>query len=204
MKFTCMLFVVALAACGKDAGRDKGPSYSEATSGESQEPRSDTDVAPETKPKAPVQWVDARKLKWAKADEAEQFLKIMSDAARSYYHVPGTTDSLMPEAKQFPASVGPTPPLGTCCKEGGACKPRAEAWAHPVWKSLDFAMREPHYYSYEIKSTKGDDGGPKSFTALAYGDLDCDGEYSTLSLYAEVVDGEIQTAGDIIKQNAME
>ena len=41
-------------------------------------------------------------------------------------------------------------------------------------------------------------------SALAYGDLDCDGEYSPLSLYAEVVDGEIQTAGDIIKENALE
>lgn len=144
-------------------------------------------------------------IKKSKTAEGTQFLKKMSDAARVYYATPeiaGTSLSASPQTKSFPASVGPTPPLGTCCSMGEKCMPDAELWQHPTWQALDFAMRDPHYYSYEFKTENRN--GVVSYTALAYGDLDCDGVYSTFSLYGQVVDGEVQSAGDVIKQNALE
>tara|TARA_R110002096_G_scaffold350395_1_gene543426 strand:+ start:1948 stop:3369 length:1422 start_codon:yes stop_codon:yes gene_type:complete len=143
--------------------------------------------------------------KKSKTSEGIQFIKKMSDGARTYYATPDfASTSLTPSQtkKHFPASVGPTPPLGTCCSMGGKCIPDADTWEHPTWKALDFAMRDPHYYSYEFKTEVKD--GVTSYTALAYGDLDCDGVYSTFSHYGVVVDGEVQAGADVIKQNALE
>ena len=141
--------------------------------------------------------------KKSKTAESIQFIKKMSDGARVYYANPEAVGlGASPQAKHFPASVGPTPPLGTCCNMGGKCIPDADTWEHPTWKALDFAMRDPHYYSYEFKTEVRD--GVTSYTALAYGDLDCDGVYSTFSLYGEVVRGEVLPGADVIKQNALE
>lgn len=146
-------------------------------------------------------------MKKSKTVEAAMLIKKMSDSARMHYVMPPMDDATftagvsVPHA--FPASVGPTPPLGTCCAMGGKCIPTAETWQHPTWQALDFAMRDPHYYSYEFKTETGDDG-VASYTALAYGDLDCDGVYSTFSLYGQVVDGEPVAASDVIKQNSLE
>lgn len=145
-------------------------------------------------------------MKKSKTAEASQFLKKMSDSARTHYAVPPMDDAslaLGAQAHAFPASVGPTPPLGTCCATGDKCIPTADTWQHPTWQALDFAMHGPHYYSYEFKSEINEEG-VASYTALAYGDLDCDGVYSTFSLYGEVVDGEPVSASDVIKQNALE
>src|SRR5688572_28511365 len=51
----------------------------------------------------------------------------------------------------FPiGKVGPTPP-GSCCDEGGKCKPMPGYWEEPVWQELAFSVDEPGYlrYSYE-------------------------------------------------------
>lgn len=61
-------------------------------------------------------------------------------------------------------------------------------------------MTAPHRYSYEYSRGASN----QSFTAIAHGDLDCAGEYSTFTLYGQVVDGELQTAGDVIKMNPFE
>lgn len=75
------------------------------------------------------------------------------------------------------ASVGPTPPLGTCCRAGGArCAPRADLWDHPTWRALQFEVADPHYYHYQYVA----DGD--GFVVRALGDLDCDGTYSTFEI----------------------
>lgn len=147
----------------------------------------------ESVPGALGQQVHSKRTKKAKTAEANQSLKKMADGARLMIAV---------QAKQFPKSVGPTPPLGTCCQDGGKCKPGSGNWGQPTWRALDFSMRDPHYFSYEFKSTKS--GNEETFTALAYGDLDCDGKYSTFSLFGMIIDGEVQTAGDIIKVSPLE
>jgi hypothetical protein len=128
----------------------------------------------------------------AKTTEAREFVKKMYDGARSYYMDPAYASATSMEALEpsFPASVGPTPPKGTCCKgEGGKgkCAPDQALWSKDSWVALQFSVDDPHYYSYEFQSQEKD--GVKSFTVYAYGDLDCDGEYSTFSMYGEVKPG---------------
>jgi type IV pilus assembly protein PilA len=105
-------------------------------------------------------------IKKSKASEANVFIKNISDRVQT----------LMATGGKMPASVGPTPPLGTCCAEGEKCMPDTQLWEHPTWKALDFAMLDPHRYSYEFVN-KG-----SSYEIKAYGDLDCDGVYSTFVL----------------------
>ncbi|MCP4444476.1 MAG: hypothetical protein GY811_03915 [Myxococcales bacterium] len=121
----------------------------------------------------------------------------MSDAARARYAIDG----------KFPASVGPTPAKSSCCTDptvegGDKCVADAKNWQNESWLALDFVIMDPHYYRYEFVSSN--EGGRESYTALAYGDLDCDGMSSTYSLYGEVVDGEVMSAPDIIKIDALE
>ena len=76
----------------------------------------------------------------------------------------------------FPASQAATPAVGSCCGQpGDRCDPRlsVEAWKSPTWTALGFSLDEPFYYSYQFDSavTKVE----ASFSAWAFGDLDCDG-----------------------------
>lgn len=140
----------------------------------------------------------------SKGIEASSYLRKMSDGARTYYELGALTVdsadlSMVPKAKSLPASVGPTPPKGECCKKGDRCIPQPEQWEDPSWKALDFAMQDPHYYSYEF--VRGEDG--KSFVASAYGDLDCDGEYSTFRINGALVGEEFQIT-EVQKTNPLE
>ncbi len=126
-------------------------------------------------------------IKKSKTIEANQFLKNLYDRTRVYS---------MNQSK-LPASVGPTPPLGSCCQQGEKCMPQMELWQHPTWQALDFALKDPHYYSYEFVSHEN------SFEIKAYGDLDCDGVYSTyvMSGGGKDMGGD---SGTIYKENALE
>ncbi len=150
-------------------------------------------------------------MKKSKTAEANQFLKKMSDSARTYYSTPDFTNaaqasSLTPAitAKQFPASVALTPTSGCCAIAGTGpekCAPSLGNWdTTDTWKALDFAMKDPHYYAYAFLGG----GTGTSYTATAQGDLDCDASYSTYSLYGQIVNGEVESAADVIKQNALE
>ncbi len=107
-------------------------------------------------------------IRKSKTTEARQFVRKMHDGARAHYA----------ETGKLPAAVGPTPPLGSCCKgSGDKCFPNAKLWDHPTWIALQFSVDDPHFYSYAF-ITDGD-----SFTVQAMGDLDCDGIYSTFEMY---------------------
>ena len=82
-----------------------------------------------------------------------------------------------PAASVFPESAPLTP----------AAVPRATlvtdatgTWNHPTWRLLDFAINEPHAYSFEF-SSKTDEAGSR-FDAIAHGDLDGDGVLSTFNV----------------------
>jgi type II secretory pathway pseudopilin PulG len=109
----------------------------------------------------------------AKTVEATIQVKKLVDGARAA--AAADTGHKLPRG-----TVGPTPPLGACCRTGGKCQPDPRAWTDPVWKALRFDMDDPHYYSYSYSS----DG--RTFVARANGDLNCDGVYSTFELRGEV------------------
>ena len=59
-------------------------------------------------------------------------------------------------------------------------------------------MDDPHHYSYEFTSDES------SFTARAYGDLNCDGVYSTFEMKGTIAaDGSISSGG-LVTENELE
>jgi hypothetical protein len=64
--------------------------------------------------------------------------------------------------------------------------------AVPTWEVLNFAVNDPHYYSYAYASS-GDDT-TAAFTARANGDLDCDALYSTFERIGSI-DGSFNVSG---------
>ncbi len=124
----------------------------------------------------------------SKSTEARVFVKRLHDNVHAYYHDPPQSGS-QPVSKHLPReSIGPTPPIGTCCAQGGQCAPDPAWWAHPTWQALGFVIMDPHYYSYQYQVA--DDG--QSFTVRAIGDLDCDGNYATFEMDGQIVDGALQ------------
>jgi type IV pilus assembly protein PilA len=93
----------------------------------------------------------------------------------------GVEDHLLANGS-LPPPAGPTPPLGACCRAGGdegTCAPDAAAWDNPTWRAFHFSIDDPHRYSYEF-AADGD-----RYLLKAYGDLDCDGTYSTFTLSSD-------------------
>lgn len=136
-----------------------------------------------------------RYMELGKSTEAKMFIKWISDGALAHYHNPPFSDASTPAPKHFPPeSVGPTPPVGACCMQGGKCAPDPALWEHPTWRALGFSIEDPHYYSYQYEVL---DGG-KAFVARAIGDLDCDGVLATFELSGTVTDdGRVQMSPEI-------
>jgi hypothetical protein len=132
-------------------------------------------------------------IKKSKGTEALVMLERLSTSARAFAEERGSG---------FPRIAGgPTPPLGTCCKgDKGRCVPDPSLWSEPPWSDLDFSIEDPHYFSYEYKA----DTDGTSFTARAYGDLDCDGTYSTFTASGTAGAGSAITLGEVSRQNPLE
>ena len=144
-------------------------------------------------------------IKKSKTTEARQFVKKIYDGARAYYMDRGVArGGITPIAAQFPATIASaTPALGTCCTGGDKCAPDASLWTNASWVALQFSVDDPHYYSYNYTTTDV----TTNFTAIAQGDLDCDGEYSLFEMYGIIdsssSDGPSGNAG-IYRENDLE
>ncbi len=144
-------------------------------------------------------------IRKSKAVEARWMLKKMYDGARMSYMDPSIDpdNPSAPQAPGFPPeSVGPTPALGQCCAQGEKCAPDAAQWDHPTWIALQFSVDDPHFFSYEYKVIDP----AKEFVVRAYGDLDCDGQYSTYEMRGVVADGADGPPGrvELTVQNELE
>ncbi len=118
----------------------------------------------------------------AKTTEARQLVNKIYVGAREYYmDRGGQRGTVVPAPPQFPApNMAATPALGSCCSAGDKCAPSVTLWTDPVWVALKFSIGDPHFYQYSYRQTA------TSFTAIANGDLDCDGLYSTFEMFGEV------------------
>jgi hypothetical protein len=114
-----------------------------------------------------------RYLAKAKTAEVRGQLSKIYAGARIYYTE--TTDPT-----QFPVSEAVTPAV-TCCSTGGKCVPDQAAWSTPTWIALHYSVDDPHYFRYAFQSSGVLNDAV--FTAYAYGDLDCDGIYSTFFMW---------------------
>jgi hypothetical protein len=101
-------------------------------------------------------------------------------------------EAVWKERGRFPQEpAGPTPPIGACCDQGGACAVDATEWQSPGWAALGFTIDDPHRYAYAYTLV---DGG-KAVVLRATGDLDCNGKPGVYEVRMEVVgDHLVRTA----------
>jgi len=132
--------------------------------------------------------------------EATMNVRRLFDSSVSYYDSDHATPEGYIVPAQFPASIPRTPSEIPC---GTAAQPDYELWSAPTWEALNFAVSDEHYYSYQYDSAGTRVGS--TFTASAFGDLDCDGVYSTFVRIGEVVPGnEIRGGAGLYQQNPNE
>jgi hypothetical protein len=131
------------------------------------------------------------------ASEASMNVRRLFDSSVSYYDSDYTTPAgeLLPP--QFPQSVPRTPAEVPC---GEPHVSDWQTWTTPTWEALNFAVSDPHYFSYQYDSSGTGTGS--SFTASAFGDLDCDGVLSTYVRVGRVGEGnEVRGGAGLLVEN---
>ncbi len=124
-------------------------------------------------------------MKRSKKTEASlQLNKIGKNSKRTYM-----------ETSKYVTGIAPTTPGkpggGGCCGGGGAsgnnpnhCAPDPVGFSNAVWKELEFSIEEDSLFFYDYHGTATD------YTAMATGDLDCDGTEITYVLTGTAVNGQ--------------
>ncbi len=131
-------------------------------------------------------------IKKSKAAEAELTLHQIAQGVLMYHMEKGR----LPEGSPI------TPAQGSCCTSGGeTCAAQPALWQAQPWQDIGFSIEGEHHYVYELVVNKK--AGQESFTATAYGDLDCDKDYSTFTISGSVVNGAMQIS-EIVKVNPLE
>ncbi len=95
--------------------------------------------------------------------------------------------------RAFPASTQPTPSmsvLNVACATGGAMTLNPGQWNSGTWSELGFSPESQHRYVYQFETNGA--GNKAAFTASAFGDLDCDGSFSTFRQF-----GAANSAGGV-------
>ena len=119
-----------------------------------------------------------------RSEAALQLNKIGKNSKRAYM-----------ENSKYVTGVAPTTPAqpggGGCCGGTGAsgnnpnhCAPDPVGFSNAVWMALDFRIDEDSLFYYDYNGTATD------YTAMATGDLDCDGDQITYVLNGTASNGE--------------
>ena len=121
-------------------------------------------------------------IKDSKTTEAKSNLKAIAEGASSFYQTEHTLSTGTVYTREFPNAthcksaatgvtcVGVANVPGTTIPSAGT-KSALDLTAEP-WKSLNFAVTAPVYYTYSYKGTASDDSKPTSFEAQAAAKLD--------------------------------
>lgn len=143
----------------------------------------------------------------SKTAEAVQNVSKIADGAKAYYLAEQTnrTGDLLP--KQFPISVGPTPPNFAC--QGNApfkFNPvqfsDVNGFGHPSWQSLQFGVSKPFLFRYTFIAQGN--GRNATFSARAEGDLDCDNQSSIFEQVGAVDQNNQVEIRQLFRQNPLE
>jgi type IV pilus assembly protein PilA len=135
-------------------------------------------------------------LRRSKTVEATMNLRKLYDSSVSYYAADHSDKTGVVVPRQFPKSVALTPTTGKCClTTGGKCKPDPATFQDTdgTWPALNFSVDDPYYFQYEYDSSGSD--ADSRFEAYAYGDMDCDGTYSTFMRNGSIMSDNSVTGG---------
>jgi type IV pilus assembly protein PilA len=139
-------------------------------------------------------------IRRSKTSEASMNVRKLFDSSVSYYEEEFAARTGTIVSKMFPTTVGITPTLNACCGQPGDKCPAPSGTSAPspltlwsgnaTWNALNFAVDDPFYYNYQYTSAGSD--RTASFTAHAWGNLNCDATYGQ---YERV--GKVDTAGNV-------
>lgn len=134
-------------------------------------------------------------IRRSKTSEATMNVRKIFDSSVAYFEAEHADKTGTILAKQFPAPIGPSPgAAGSCCgKAGDKCAPAPTNFDKETWSALNFSVDDPFYYVYEYQSAGTETGA--TFSAWAYGDLDCDGTFSTFQRSGSVMADRSVTGG---------
>ena len=127
-----------------------------------------------------------RYVKKSRTAEAAGHLNKMWAGAVAYYesdHMTQAAGGAVALPRQFPnhASGAFTPTgvtaAGCCGAAGDKCPGNDTHFNDPTWVALNFSIPDP--YNYRPSFTAAGTGSGATFTAVATGDLDCDGTVAT-------------------------
>ena len=117
-------------------------------------------------------------IRRSKTSEATMNLRKLFDSSSSYFSREHASRSGVIYDRQFPFSVELTPGTEFCSDNlAEKWKPRKTYWTNDTWQALNFAISDPHYYSYEYVSSGTDTAS--MFTVRAVGDLNCNATLAT-------------------------
>ena len=117
-------------------------------------------------------------IRRSKTSEATMNLRKLFDSSASYFSREHASRTGKIYDRQFPFSVDLTPGDGFCGDNlAEKWKPLKTYWTNDTWQALNYAISDPHYYSYQYVSTGKDEDS--MFTARAIGDLNCNTTFST-------------------------
>jgi prepilin-type N-terminal cleavage/methylation domain-containing protein len=136
----------------------------------------------------------SRYVKKSRTSEASGHLNKMWSGSVAYYEADHADTAGVLMSKQFPGTAGPQE--ATCC--GGAgdkCPGSSTVYDNAVWVALNFNIPDPHHFRPVFTSTGTGKGA--LFTAIANGDLDCDGTFSTFQRQGRVNagSGDVEASG---------
>ena len=134
-------------------------------------------------------------LRRSKTMEASLNLRKVFDSSVIYFETEHSDKNGTVLPRQFPSAVAATPANKCCLSTGGKCKPGVAVFADSggTWPALTFSVDDPFYFQYQYDSSGSDDSA--RFDAYAYGDLDCDGTYSTFLRSGSVMSDNTITGG---------
>jgi prepilin-type N-terminal cleavage/methylation domain-containing protein len=140
----------------------------------------------------------SRYVKKSRTAEAAGHLNKVWSGAVAYYEADHADSATVVQQKQFPATVGSWESTTCCTTTGEKCAGSAGAYqSDATWVALSFNIPDPHLFRPNY--TAAGVGTSSTFTANAYGDLDCD---TTMSTFRRV--GSVNaTSGDVTASAAM-
>ena len=140
-----------------------------------------------------------RYVRKSRTAEAVGHLNKMWAGSVTYYmadftKITGTTGLALPKQFPSPAAAWERGGVDCCAEPSGRCPGGSPVWASDrVWSALKFALADPH--NYVPGYTGSGEGSNAKFTAIALGDLNCNGTVGEFSR-----DGFITSTGDVTGQ----
>ena len=150
-------------------------------------------------------------IKDSKTSEAKSNLKAIAEGASSFYQTEHTLSGGTVYTREFPSATRCKSGTNDLCKDGNAAnaptdikpagtKTQLTLTGEP-WKSLNFAVTAPVYYTYSYKGTASSDKTPTSFEAQAAAKLDSANVDSCFAMSGKGADGGEPTISVIIDKS---